>query len=140
MGLGSSIWTNWARAIIVLQQLKNPPDTYVLRFAKRGNRTGIVDDDFNRLREVYIEHAQVGLSWVQSDYKPDQNPGGRPKKARWNLIENEWDGTPISTQDFRNLCQKVLAVSDRTSFRVLAQWSGTHIIKNPQDLWVKSNP
>jgi hypothetical protein len=140
IGLGSSIWTNWARAIIVLQALKNPSDTFVLRFAKRGNRTGIVDDDFIRQREVFLRHADVGLCWVKSDFKPDKkNAGGRPEKARWDLLSDHWSGEPISNDNLLKLVSRVLSVSDRTSYRVLSKWSGTHILKNTSDLWVKNN-
>ncbi len=138
IGLGSSVWTNWARAIVVLQGLKNPSGTFVLRFAKRGNRTGIVDDDFNKVREVYLEHSQTGLCWVPSDYKPpEKDGGGRPQKAKWNLIENQWSGEPLSNEAWTKLCREVLSVSDKTARRVMSKWSGIHIIKNTNDLWVK---
>ncbi len=140
IGLGSSIWTNWARAIIVLQALKKPEGVHVLRFAKRGNRTGIVDDDFNRIRQVFIQHADVGLCWVNSDFVPDQkDAGGRPSKARWNLIENQWDGTPLSNDAWTKLCREVLSVSPKTASRVMSKWSGIHIVKNTNDLWIKAS-
>lgn len=140
IGLGSSIWTNWARAIIVLQGLKNPIGTFVLRFAKRGNRTGIVDEDFIRQREVYLEHAEVGLCWVPSDYKPEtKNSGGRPKKARWELFSEHWNGEPTSSETLVKQITKVLSVSERTSYRVMESWCGSFILKNNSDLWVKNN-
>jgi hypothetical protein len=138
IGIGSSVWTNWARAIVVLQALKSPAGTFVLRFAKRGNRTGIVDEDFIRQREVYLEHADVGLCWVPSDYKPgEKDGGGRPEKARWNLIEKHWSGEPLSNESWTKLCREVLSVSDKTARRVLSKWSGIHIVKNTNDLWIK---
>jgi len=140
IGLGSSVWTNWARAIIVLQGLKVPHGTFVLRFAKRGNRTGIVDENFMRKREVYLEHANVGLCWVPSDFKPgEKDTGGRPEKARWNLIDERWPGEPLSNESWTKLCREVLSVSDKTARRVMSKWSGIHIIKDTNDLWVKSN-
>ncbi len=139
-GLGSSVWTNWTRAVVVLQGLKKPSGVFVLRFAKRGNRTGIVDDDFNRIREVYLQHADVGLCWLPSDYLPDENKdqGGRPKKAKWELISDRWDGTPMPNVDWIKLCQRTLNISERTARRISSSWAGNHIVKNTSDLWVKA--
>lgn len=140
VGLGSSVWTNWARAIVVLQALKNPKGVFSLKFAKRGNRTGIVDDDFIRQREVFLEHSETGLCWIPSSYKPEEkDQGGRPSRDRWEPVSEAWSGEPISSENLIKVVSKVLSVSDRTSYRVLTKWAGKYILKNTSDLWVKNN-
>lgn len=140
IGLGSSVWTNWPRAVLVLQSMKKPPGTFVLRLAKRGQRAGIVNDDFEKVREVYIKHGTKGLRWELSDFcheDAENTNQGRPSKLSWSKVSEAWDGTAKSHHEMRGLLTKVLGVSDRSAFRAIEQWSGKHIIKNMNDLWIK---
>jgi len=143
IGLGSSVWTNWARAILVIQSLKQPPETFVLRFAKRGQRAGITNEDFQRVREVYLQHGTKGLAWEVSDFCPSEEENqtkGRPTKASWSTVSEAWDGSDKTTSELKALFVGLLSISDKTAGRVLSKWSGVHIIKNTNDMWVKANP
>lgn len=140
IGLGSSVWTNWARAIIVLQSIKQPKNTFVLRFAKRGQRAGITNDDSEKVREVYIEHAEKGLRWVTSEFCPNEDEnqtGGRPSKASWSKVCDVWDGRDKTTPELKQILKEVLSMSDKTAWRTIQKWCGIHITKNTKDLWIK---
>lgn len=140
VGLGSSVWTNWARAIVAIQGLKEPKGTFVMRFAKRGQRTGIVNEDFERIREIYIEHGSVGLVWKASDFCPNEDETkakGRPTKASWPKVCEHWDGSDKSGAEMKALFRGILSVSDKTASRILSAWAGKHIRLNSKDLWVK---
>jgi hypothetical protein len=66
---GSSELTNWARAVITLQQVKSAGGhVYKMTFAKRGKRAGIVDADGKPTTSVLIEHSPRGLCWLPSDH------------------------------------------------------------------------
>lgn len=140
IGLGSSVWTNWARAIVVLQSMKAPKNTFVLRFAKRGQRAGITNDDFEKVREVYLEHAEKGLRWVTSDFCPNESENenqGRPAKVSWERVCEGWDGTDKTTPELKKIIRDFCPCTDKTAWRAIEKWCGVHITKNNKDLWVK---
>lgn len=143
VGLGSSVWTNWARAIVAIQGLKKPKGTFVMRFAKRGQRAGIINDEFQKVREIYIEHGEVGLAWMPSEFCPEEeeNTGvGRPSKCSWSKVNDGWDGGGQNSIELKKIFRGILSISDKTASRILSEWSGVHIRKNSEDLWVKMNP
>ncbi len=77
-GSGSSELTNWARAYITLQSVRAAGEhVHKMVFAKRGTRTGIVDENGHATTSVYIEHAKTGLCWLPSEYAPESRPGGK---------------------------------------------------------------
>lgn len=140
IGLGSSVWTNWARAILVLQSLKQPKNTFVLRLAKRGQRSGVVNDDYEKVREIYLQHGSKGLVWETSDFCPgdDENSTtGRPTKVSWSKINEAWDGRDKSTPELKALIREFCPCSDKSAWRFVSSWSGVYITKNEKDLWVK---
>ena len=141
IGLGSSVWTNWARAIVVLQSIKEPKNTFVLRFAKRGQRAGIVNDDSEKVREIYLEHAEKGLRWVQSEFCPNESENkrsGRPAKTSFAKVFDSWDGTPKTTPEMKQFLSATLAVSEKTAWRTIQKWCGIHLSKTKDDLWTLS--
>lgn len=78
MGSGSAELTNWARAYITLQGVRAAGEhVHKMVFAKRGTRTGIVDEEGHATTSVYIEHSRTGLCWMPSDYAPEARPGGK---------------------------------------------------------------
>lgn len=85
LGSGSAELTNWARAYITLQGVKAAGDkVYKMAFAKRGLRAGIADENGKPTTSIFIEHADRGLCWVPSSYRPDATSGGK-FKAKFNL-------------------------------------------------------
>ena len=78
-GLGSSVLTNWARAIMVLQAERGEEGTFRLTAAKRGKRSGMSHEYSMRDDYVYLKHSDQGLCWLPSDYEPEDKKGvGRP--------------------------------------------------------------
>lgn len=143
IGLGSSVWTNWARAILVLQSMKTPKGVFVLRLAKRGQRSGVYSEEGEKTRELYLEHSENGLCWLPSRFCPggDENEtGGRPSKASWSKVYDAWDGVDKTHRELKTLLSNVLQTSDKTSGRIILKWAGIHIIKNTNDMWVKKEP
>lgn len=61
MGIGSSELSNWARAIITLANAGE--DEFKLVFAKRGWRSGVVDDNGNPATEIHIAHGGEHICW-----------------------------------------------------------------------------
>ena len=61
--LGSSELTNWARAVMILNQKRNR--TYELVFAKRGVRAEARHPNGMQTDTIYLEHASSGIYWVQ---------------------------------------------------------------------------
>lgn len=67
-GIGSSVITNWARAIIALEQVPGTTGLFQLILAKRGKRAMAREaDGIGHATTVYLEHAKVGIYWQQVD-------------------------------------------------------------------------
>ena len=92
-GLGSSVLTNWARAIMVLQAERGSEGVYRLTAAKRGKRAGMHHDYSTSSDHIHLEHSDRGLCWLASDYQPEEKKPGRkatevPFTAFKDSIEN----------------------------------------------------
>lgn len=61
--MGSSELTNWARAVMVLNQL--PDYGYELIFAKRGKRAEARHPNGMQTDAVRLEHSRDGIYWIQ---------------------------------------------------------------------------
>ncbi len=68
LGIGSSELTNWARAVIAIQQVD--PITFALILAKRGKRAGAKNYNGELATTIFLKHAEVGICWLPSDYAP----------------------------------------------------------------------
>jgi len=79
-GLGSSVLTNWARAIMVLQGERGEEGIFRLTAAKRGTRSQMCHEDSPPGSHIYLEHSNQGLCWLPSDYEPEERKVGRPAK------------------------------------------------------------
>lgn len=83
LGSGSAELTNWARAYITLQGVRSAgAHVHKMVFAKRGTRTGIVDEEGHATTSVHIEHSKTGLCWMPSDYA---TPAGGKFQARFDI-------------------------------------------------------
>ena len=92
-GLGSSVLTNWARAIMVLQAERGSEGIYRLTAAKRGKRAGMSHEYSTGSDYIHLEHSDRGLCWLASDYQPEEKKPGRkatevPFTAFKDSIEN----------------------------------------------------
>ena len=80
-GLGSSVLTNWARAIMVLQGERGAEGVFRLTAAKRGKRAQMAQDDLQPpALQIYLKHSDKGLCWLPSEYEPEERSAGRPEK------------------------------------------------------------
>lgn len=61
MGLGSSELSNWARAIITV--VNTNEDEFKMIFAKRGWRSGVVDDRGSPTTELNLAHGDDRICW-----------------------------------------------------------------------------
>ena len=78
IGSGSAELTNWSRAYITLQGIASAGDgVFKMSLAKRGLRAGIAGDDGKLTTSIYIEHAQRGLCWLPSNWRPEKGTGGK---------------------------------------------------------------
>ena len=98
---GSNELTNWARAVVVVQQLKEKDDEgdtlYKLTFAKRGKRAEareLGDDQHpgSKTTEVFLKHSPTGICWMQvpspAATEKQANTGGPPSKVDMILAKD----------------------------------------------------
>jgi hypothetical protein len=81
LGFGSSEITNWARAVVILSETKEPK-TYKMIFAKRGSRAAVKNSAGAETDTIFIRQATEGISWSQcaepvtEDDAPKKGGGG----------------------------------------------------------------
>tara|TARA_R100000808_G_scaffold3804_1_gene13057 strand:+ start:449 stop:2401 length:1953 start_codon:yes stop_codon:yes gene_type:complete len=116
-GLGSSVLTNWARAIMVLQGVRGHDDIFQLTAAKRGRRAGLrlPDDDFAS-QSVYVEHAPVGLCWMPSAFVHEEKNNKR-SEVPGDLILRLAQEHPVSAWKLASIVAEEAKVSQRTGHR-----------------------
>ena len=79
-GIGSSVLTNWARAIMVLQTVRGEEGIFQLTAAKRGKRANLHHPKHELpALSIYLQHSPEGLCWIASDYEPEEAQTGRNK-------------------------------------------------------------
>ena len=79
-GIGSSVLTNWARAIMVLQTVRGEEGIFQLTAAKRGKRANLKHPKHElSALSIYLQHSPEGLCWIPSDYEPEESSVGRNK-------------------------------------------------------------
>lgn len=135
-GLGSSQWTNWARAVMIFRTVPDRDDVVSLTFTKRGKRTGIRDDDYQRVNKIYLQHSEHGLAWIPSDYSPETDtdtPPTKPgRKAVFTfedfLTRSTWNRLPIRRLDLRHLVEAAFQTGRSSANTCLDRWIGTHIV------------
>ena len=102
---GSSELVNWARAVNVLQAVKDSDGQFSLRFAKRGKRAGLttLNPDPNDLtppqftETVFLKHADEGIFWEQVA-TPEPSQQARAEKGKFD--------EKFTTSDFLDLLHK----------------------------------
>jgi RecA-family ATPase len=82
-GIGSSELTNWARAIVTLEEAGQ--GVFRLRFSKRGRRAGVVNLDGSPTTIAWMRHAEHGIFWKQIEAPQEAKDtkdkhGGAPSK------------------------------------------------------------
>jgi phage/plasmid primase-like uncharacterized protein len=70
MGMGSSEFSNWARAIICV--VRTAEDEFKCIFAKRGWRAGAKADDGTVTNELLLAHSAEHIHWKQIPQPPEK--------------------------------------------------------------------
>ena len=97
-GLGSSVLTNWARAIMVLQGERGSEGIFRLTAAKRGKRSGLSHEWSTSDEYVHLEHSTEGLCWLPSEYEPPEKGSvGRPS-FRNNML-SQWPASGFTQKE-----------------------------------------
>ncbi len=121
-GLGSSVLTNWARAIMVLQGERGEEGTFRLTAAKRGKRSGMHHEHSTASEFIHLEHSDVGLCWLPSDYEPEEKRAGRPAVdvdlGEMKSILSESKGTVTKNSLARKMADKCWASSKTMTRRI----------------------
>jgi RecA-family ATPase len=75
-GNGSSELVNAPREIVTLRRVEGTTDLFELHFGKRGKRTGITDDNGNRVPTLRLKHSNAGTCWEKAEgIEADANVG-----------------------------------------------------------------
>lgn len=92
LGSGSSEITNWARAVMVLQQV-NDDGLFSLMLSKRGGRAGATDTQGKTTTRVFLRHGAVGIRWEQVSEPPPEEKAPKARHAKAG-VEVETDEGP----------------------------------------------
>lgn len=129
-GMGSSELTNWARAIITIEQVGD--NQFALSLPKRGKRAGATDAQGNVSLRLGMAHSERGICWVQTELPKESN------RQRQSAADPDED----STDEFFALhsgrsyqCEEIVAAvmrdfrcSDSTARRRLKEWSEANLL------------
>lgn len=106
LGIGSSELTNWARAVMVLQQVNNT--IFELKLAKRGSRAEALDLAGNMTTSLFLRHSDVGLNWIQVERpEPDEDEQPRRKKKHDDGGEPGTAGRPPLNFDYNRFYESI---------------------------------
>lgn len=92
LGAGSSDITNWARAVVTLQQIDDEGN-FQLSLVKRGKRAAATTLDGKRTNVIPLRHSETGIRWVQQNESTSDAyhaEGRNPSTLPW--FQREWPG------------------------------------------------
>lgn len=104
LGSGSAELANWARAVLVLREVGD--DLYELRAAKRGRRSGLVDDAGTASTEIFLRHGERGICWQRALPAQDEQAGIDDMDVA-DIIEAMEPDRPYTKRDLRDLIMQV---------------------------------
>ena len=122
-GAGGAELTNWARAVLVLQEIRQAtPREFYLVAAKRGTRLGWTDAEGKPTTRRKISHSSSGIFWIdgggifatngtkdQDGEKIEKNKREVEdfRKAAIELAEQHGSRDPIATEVFKVALKKL---------------------------------
>lgn len=115
-GLGSSDLTNWARAVMVLQDRGN--GAFELKLAKRGKRAGIVLEDGQQSTSIWLRHSSKPGQIFWEETAAPEDDSGEPREKK--LTKPEQVAT-LNLGTFLSQCPKD-GESLRAVIRRLTSW------------------
>jgi uncharacterized protein YecT (DUF1311 family) len=98
-GLGSSEFTNWFRAVMLLQ--KTGDNLFTLSAEKRGKRAGMTKMSGDKTTAIRLRHASHGICWEQIDDSSFETPEGAVVRLG-NASKVNADGYSQKGQEYRN--------------------------------------
>lgn len=91
LGAGSHVITDWARAVIVLQQQPDSDRSFQLGIVKRGRRAGATTLSGEETISISLRHSERGLSWIQTREEDASDPQSVASDTRpW--FTKKWPG------------------------------------------------
>lgn len=105
LGSGSSELANWARAVLVLQEVEN--GLFELRAAKRGRRAGLEDAADTPATEIYLQHGKKGICWERARGPEDERQEAERASAQEVMAAME-KGRIYQRDEVRALVERVL--------------------------------
>lgn len=91
LGAGSHEITNWARAVIVLQQQPDSDRSFQLGIVKRGRRAGATTLSGEETISISLRHSDRGLSWIQTREEDTSDPQSVASDTRPWFVK-KWPG------------------------------------------------
>lgn len=110
-GLGSSDLTNWARAVMVLQD--RGKGLFELKLAKRGKRAGVLaDDGVNLTTSIWLRHASDIIFWEPAKAPESQKADGKekltkPQKIAFMNTSSFLQGCPVGGEGLREIVRRL---------------------------------
>ncbi len=131
---GSSEWSNWARAILVLHSTEDK-NTYELRAVKRGIRLGWKDESGNPVYRQFLAKSTITGKYYWSQTVAPLN----------EKDEKVWEVLAINgpkTADWKHAVQVKLGVAEATFYRSLSRLREKHrIVESPDGTgWIQAFP
>ncbi|MCY3018937.1 MAG: AAA family ATPase [Planctomycetota bacterium] len=80
LGFGSVEFANFCRGVLALRDVGS--GRYELRAAKRGSRSGLVDNHGQPTDTVFLRHARAGICWERADEPEDERVSGEEADAQ----------------------------------------------------------
>jgi hypothetical protein len=123
IGLGSSVQTNWAREVLVLNRIQTDDSdvpTFTLTATKRRKRAGMRSMPSGELTSwITVEHSRAGICWLQRNDIEKKNPKLKKDKKDENdqfkeLIHKKFQA--VTNKNVADIAQE-LGVCERTVWR-----------------------
>jgi hypothetical protein len=140
LGMGSSEWANWARAVIAVRGLKSNT-TFELRLGKRGARVGWKNADGSSSFTRLIQHSASGICWVDADEddlpEPTPRSKGRAKKHTIEKILSVFKDGEMTTTEWQKAAFNEKGVSRSTFFDLVEEAERSGIVRKSalDDKW-----
>lgn len=99
---GAADWTNYARAVLVIDPAKYPLFKFIA--SKRGNRIGWMNEDGSKSQERFFQHNTGDHLMFWTDATPEIKKGSC-KKCKEDLLSLFPVGVTVKKHEFLALCQ-----------------------------------
>jgi phage/plasmid primase-like uncharacterized protein len=120
MGLGSSEFSNWPRAIISI--VSAGEDEFRVILSKRGWRAQAKDEHGNPANELFLAHSSDHICWKQIPKPPEREETESLCKKFANSLSEEF--APARPTEIVRMAEKFLKRGNRTVWKMWDRGSG----------------